>query len=144
MQSDDPTPSAFKHVPNNPEHQEAKQAAINKEREDYVKSLTLEEQAKFKALEQAVSLLEGAQVPYYLWAAPENAKEDRIHMWFYVKQTFKDPYSDEGIKETCSSAEGFITACMKFLTKFSHTKIALYSEENDQLVAFYKREPDKS
>lgn len=89
------TPSAEINVPLNKEHLEARQDAVNNERNAYVSTLPPEEKARFNAVEMAVSILEKNGIEFVMWVKP-GIRNDEVHAWW---QCNKMSYLEEGTVE---------------------------------------------
>ena len=96
----------MKQVPVNQEHKEAEQAALDKERAEFIATLTTEEQAQFKAVDKAVNILVKAKIPFYLFPMlPSFNFKGKQQVWQWNSLGASINYGKDGKPDEESSAK---------------------------------------
>ena len=86
----------FMEIPNTEEHIEAHQAQVHANRKKFYKTLSEDDQAKFKAVDKAFEILTEAGVPSYIFAQLPQPKIDVPRCW-QVNNVFEViGYDDKG------------------------------------------------
>ena len=124
-----PTPSAYIPIAPTLEHVEARQAAIDAERNAYIETLAADDRERFLAMEKAVKVLTEAKVPFFLWAKPNPAQLDSRAIWQYQKTTYLDPFGEVGNKEHNGFAWGAMWVILQFFATNGGYVIPVYSQD---------------
>lgn len=112
-------------IPENEEHWEAGQAEIDRAREIAFAAMPAEEQHKMREIERAVSILENAKVPFFLWSSPEN---DVKGLWQYHRSTYQDQFSEGGEEDRRKLMSLGIYAASHFFARTWHFDIVATDE----------------
>lgn len=102
-------------IPINQEHLEALQETVNKDRENFIKTLNEEELKKFKAVEQAVNILVENKVWFYLFPMLKTEVGDHIidAVWQWNSITTFTEYGENGkISEKSKKTNEYFHAAM--------------------------------
>jgi hypothetical protein len=81
----------------NQEHREAEQMEANRERDEFIATLSKTDQAKFAAVEKAVRLLVKADVPFYMFPQlPSLQFKGKQQIWQWNSLVAKVQYDKSG------------------------------------------------
>lgn len=141
MDSANPTPSISVKVPANLEHIEAKQAAVNSERLSYVASLSERDQKRFAAIDKAIVLLTEAEVPFWLFADPE---QNGRGPWVFQKTTYVEPLTKEWADQTLDNVWSTLKTAIHSLIPGLAVVIPIYNYDQELLCVFGNPPPKEA
>ncbi len=120
-------------IPYNEEHWEAGQEATNRKKEEAMIKMSPEERGRIAAMEEAVRLLEAAQVPFMLFGSP-NVPCSGIMQ--YNRDTYHpDRFGDEGYAEGNVFMNNACISALQFFATIHRSTFKAYAKDGTEIYS---------
>lgn len=122
-------PDPITRVPQNPEHIEAQQDAINQRRAERKAAMEPEQRVRLDIIEEVSAKLDKAQIPFALWAESAGG-------WFQFNRYDWDPDFDEMHRKTMDLQWSMLVTCLSHFSRTINGDILLRSPDGAVAVKF--------